>query len=495
MRNLTTLQKAFKLGGLNSFSFEFLNFCQMSNFLFKKHITWILLIFIGGAGSGCALYPVFPDDSSVIAVVNNYNIDIDTFQKKLGDIHKRNPMAQPQGGVRAIDIQDVIEDMINDRLIIQEAYRVALDEDPLLRKRVNRHIVNRSVLRLRKEEVQDKIGVTEEELLEHFNVYYKGTKVKLEDVKKRIRKKLLKGKEAKRSNDYVAELKSKADIWIDTELLYSLDPWAKDCDASIIIARLNEKTLNACDLMEEARQRLSGRRSCKQNTEELKKLNQEMLDSLITYEVIEQEALKRNYMDDPLFKKGVEKYKGNLLINLFKQKMILPRAIPTKEELKEYYETHKDKFKKDYEVWFSEMTFSNPDAAEAVLKELKQGADFEFLASKESLSTPRAGVNVWRPLGRLPIVMREGIKDLEVGEVSDTIKDSRKYKVIKLKGKRGGEIEEFSRVAVRVRQIVAKRKFNTWLQEYLKELRNVSSVYINKKLLNELTKRYTKETS
>ncbi|MFH1673455.1 MAG: peptidyl-prolyl cis-trans isomerase [Pseudomonadota bacterium] len=547
----------------------------MSNFLLKKYITRALLILISIIGLGCALYSVFPEGSSVVAIINNDSIDTEAFQKKIRNIHKLKPMGETSG----INIQDVVENMINDRLIIQEAYRVKLDEDPLLQEKVNKYIKIRSVIRLRKEEVDDKISATEEELREYFNTYYEEIKVRqivtkdlkkaeeilqtlrsgadfidiakaksewgneqggdlgfikrgkmdkafekvafalkageisdivktdsgfhiirlderksapedmFENAKKGIRKKLLKGKEAKRSDDYLAELRDKAEIWIDTELLYSLDPMARDCDANVIIARVNKRPITACDFMEDASQRIHKQGKRQRNIEKPERLHQEIVDSLITYELVEEEALGRNYINDPPFKKDIQEYKENLLIKFFQQEIILPRAIPTEEELKEYYETHKDDFRKDYEVWFGEIVFSTSDAAEAVLKELKMGADFAFMASKESLTTPRTGVNVWIPVGSLSIPLREAIKTLEIGGISEVIQDSRQFKVLKLKGKRGGEHKEFARVVDRTRQIVVKKKFNEWLQEYLNELKRVSSIHINKKLLNEL---YTK---
>lgn len=553
----------------------------MNKILFKKYIMGTLLFLIGVMGLGCTLFSGFTHDSSVIAVVNGYNIDIDAFQKRISAVHTRKPMVQPEERAGAIDIREIVENMINDRLMVQESYRVELDETPLLQKQVDSYITTSSVIRLRKEEVQDKINVTEEELREYFDIYYEALKVRqivvkdrkkaeeiskllkngadfieiaktqsewgneqggdlgfinrgrmekafeeaafalkegeisdivetgsgfhiirvderrpaaekmFEEVKKRIERKLAKERATKRATEYVAELKSKTEIRIEKGLLYSLDPKAKDCDEHIVIARVRERPINTCDFIEEARRRLSYQGI--RNGKDLEKINQEILDSLITYELVEQEALKRNYMNDSLFKKDVEEYKENLLVNFFKQEMILPRAIPTEKELEEYYEAHKDDFKKDYEVWFSEMIFSTHDAAEAILKELRQGADFSFLASKKSLATPRTGANVWIPLGRLSTAMREGIKELEVGGISEVIRDSRKYKIIKLKGKRGGAHEDFSRVRDKVRRIVTKIKFDKWLQQYTEELRNISSIAINKKVLNELTKKYTKE--
>ena len=454
---------------------------------FNKRINLIILIFIASVNSGCFRYSVFHDNSSIIANVNGYNISLDELEEKLVNIHRIKQMTNLEGKAGSIDTDKIIEELINERLLIQEAYRVELDDDPFFQGKINNCIINRSVIRLRQEDVLDKINVTEDEVSAYFKEYYVEKKHASEDmfekVKDRIKKTLLKEKEKERSNDYISELKNKANIWIDTERLYSRSPVQRDCDNNIIIAKVNDEPIDDCDFIKGAR----GRRSKLSGDS----LNSEILDSLIIYELVEQEALKRNYLNDPLFKNNIEEYKGKQLLDLFKQKIIFPRSIPSEDELVEYYETHKDDFRKDYEVWFSEMALQTLESAEAVLKELREGADFEFLASKKSVMTMRTGVNVWIPLWRLSPDMRMAIIDLEIGGVSDIIQDSRKYKIIKLKGKRGGEYEKFSSVKDMIIQILGKIKFDNWLKEYIDKLRNVSQIDINKKVVNELRKQYT----
>jgi len=443
--------------------------------IFNKRISLIILIFVASVNSGCFRYSVFHDNSSI-------------------NIHRIKQMTNLEGKAGSIDTDKIIEELINERLIIQEAYMVKLNEDPSFQAKVNKYIINRSVSRLRQEEVREKINVTEDEVYAYYKKDYEEKKHASEDmfekVKDKIKKKLLKEKEKERSNDYISELKKKADIWIDTDRLYARNPGQRDCDNNIIIARVNDEPIDDCDFIEEGRGRLSKLRGDILNKEKVKEVNSEILDRLITYELVEQEALNRDYLKNSIFKKNLEKYKGKQLLNLFNQKIILPRSIPSKNELLEYYETHKDDFRKDYEVWFSEIVLPTLESAEAVLKELREGADFEFLASKKSALTPRTGVNVWIPLGHLFPGRIQAIIDLEIGGISEIIQ-WRGYRIIKLKGKRGGEHEEFSSVKDRIVQILIKIKFDNWSKEYINKLRNVSQIDINKKVVNELRKRYT----
>jgi len=82
---------------------------------------------------------------------------------------------------------------------------------------------------------------------------------------------------------------------------------------------------------------------------------------------------------------------------------------------------------------------------------------------------------------------------LEAGEISEVIVDKMQYKIIKLKGKRGGEPIEFSRVVDRLKKIVGQKNFDKILSKYLAELRDVSTIRINKKALKLLEKKYGQE--
>jgi parvulin-like peptidyl-prolyl isomerase len=362
-------------------------------------------------------------------------------------------------------------------------------------------VTTQSVIRLRKEVVLDKINISDQDILDYFKERYEKDgptpEGMLEKVETRIKKKLRKEKEKELSDSFISELRKQADIWIDSDLINLLDPEKNYTGKKSVVASVNGDMISLDSFlydMKQASQKWSRMYTLLKNKEQLEKmqndLKEEILDSLITYELIEQEALKRNYAKDPLFMNKVKKRKEQILINEFKAKIIYPLTIPTKNELTRYYEDHIDDFKKGYEVWFKDMIFKTRKDAEKALKELKQGAIFNFLAAQVSETWRPRQKAVWANADSFSPAIRKELNRLKAGEISEVIADNRQYKIIKLKGKRGGEPIEFSRVVDSLKKIVAQKNFDKMLSKYLAELRDVSTIRINKKALKLIEEKY-----
>jgi len=418
-------------------------------------------------------------DAAVLAEVNGEAINKDALQKRIKAIHRNKPQMRPEGGAGGIKILDIIEEMIDERLIIQDAYRVELERSADFIKNIEFFVATQSIIRLRKEVVLDKINISDQDIL-----------------KKNLRKE----KEKELSDNFISELRKQADIWIDSDLINLLDPEKNYTGKKSVVASVNGDMIPLDDFLhdiKQADQKCAGMHHSLKDKKQPEKmqndLKEKILDSLITYKLIEQEALKRNYANDPLFMNIVKKRKEHLLINEFKAKIIYPLIIPTKIELTRYYEEHIDDFKKGYEVWFKEMVFQTSKDAEKALKELKQGASFEFLAAQVSEKwIPRQKV-VWVNADSFSPAIRKELNRLKAGEISEVIDDeSRPYKIIKLKGKRGGEPIKFSGVVDRLGKIVGQKNFDKMLSKYLAELRDASKIKINKKALKLIEEKYRK---
>ena len=457
----------------------------------------LLLVGIPGAG------PLYCSamDRAVLAEVNGEAIVEKSLCERIKAIHKNKPQARPEGGAGGIKISDLVKDMIDERLMVQEAYRLELDNDPDFQKKVESYIATQSVLRLRQEVVLDKISISDDELLDYFKKEYEkegaAPEGKFDKVKRRLAKRLKKEKEKELADKFVASLRDQADIRIDNELFDSLDPEIDYSVKKSVIARVNGQPIYLDDMLHDMRRALQKRSRIYAMTKDdaglekmRKELKQGTLDNLIAYELVEQEALRRNYVKDAEFMDKVQKRKDWFLVNEFKAKIVYPLAVPTEKELTQYYEEHIYDFKEGYEVRFSEIIFSARKDAEKALEELRAGAGFEYLAARLSERwMPRRG-RVWVNVYQFSPAVRQEMNRLKVGEISDVIADGRQYKIIKLKGKRGGEPIEFSTLVEKLKKVVVKAKFGVLLSDYLEKLRKGSRIKINEKAIKRLNEKY-----
>ncbi|MGB5177665.1 MAG: peptidylprolyl isomerase [Gammaproteobacteria bacterium] len=94
--------------------------------------------------------------------------------------------------------------------------------------------------------------------------------------------------------------------------------------------------------------------------------------------------------------------------------------------------------------------------AEKTLQRLRGGADFAEVAlvTSDSQTALEGGDLGWRSLGQLPSMFLDMVKTMQVGQISDLIRSSGSFHIIKLLGKRGDERHFVDQT--RVRHILIK---------------------------------------
>jgi len=111
-------------------------------------------------------------DAAVLAEVNGEAINKDALQKRIKAIHRNKPQIRPEKGAGGIEVLDIVEEIIDERLIIQDAYRVELDRSAAFIKNIESFVTTQSVIRLRKEVVLDKINISDQDILDYFKEHY-----------------------------------------------------------------------------------------------------------------------------------------------------------------------------------------------------------------------------------------------------------------------------------------------------------------------------------
>jgi peptidyl-prolyl cis-trans isomerase SurA len=148
-----------------------------------------------------------------------------------------------------------------------------------------------------------------------------------------------------------------------------------------------------------------------------------------------------------------ENLRKQLIINQVRRQMVASRIKISDQEVDNLMATLKASGQSDIEYHFSHILVAIPEAAspaeiqaaeqraDNILKRLRNGADFAEIAIAESDGqTALEGGDIgWRSLGQIPNLFLESVETMQVNDVSDLIRSSGGFHIIKLLEKRGDE--------------------------------------------------------
>jgi peptidyl-prolyl cis-trans isomerase D len=136
------------------------------------------------------------------------------------------------------------------------------------------------------------------------------------------------------------------------------------------------------------------------------------------------------------------------VLNITNSKIISSLAAPTKDEIKAYYEAHKEDFKIGKRATLAITLFSKEPSENdweriryqigEIYDSAKAGADFAELAQtySEDNTAEKGGDLGWFPSGRMVPEFDSAVATLQIGEISKPVKTRFGYHIIKLLGKR-----------------------------------------------------------
>lgn len=168
----------------------------------------------------------------------------------------------------------------------------------------------------------------------------------------------------------------------------------------------------------------------------------------------------------------------------------------TSDELKKYYEAHKDKFRKPEVVTISEIFLSlagKPEAdvrakANQILAQLRSGGDFKTLAAANSDRMDQAGTRTAPQNGGLvgtfavPDLKPEfanAIKNIPVGGVSDPVRIDEGFEILRVDERTpASDVSAFDEN--KVREAITIERRDKERQEYMKTLRKDAYIKLAK---------------
>ncbi len=235
-------------------------------------------------------------------------------------------------------------------------------------------------------------------------------------------------------------------------------------------------------LKKEAKLRLRG----KKDAEALNALRKRVVNGIISQTLIDKEALARHYEKGPL-KDVYWFYKRNRLIHELEAKIIMPRVSVSDEEVKRYYEEHIKDFTKPERVELAVIQTQDEKLIDSIRKRLSKGEDF-FEVARDVMfhgAVPRKFA-----VDKLVPPVREAVKRMSPGEVSNIIRYKNWFFIVKLIKHYPEEVHPFDEVKASIKKSLEKRKFESLKKEYIQELRKRADIKLNenewKKVLAEL---------
>lgn len=219
------------------------------------------------------------------------------------------------------------------------------------------------------------------------------------------------------------------------------------------------------------------------------------LDDMIFALLLEQEALRRGYAERPAIAREADKLENGLLLDRLLGTVIFPRIQVTDNEVRAFYDQNPTPFTEPEAVRLGMIALETEQDAEAVLRELKGGADFATLARARSKDpmTARAGGEVgWVVKGKANPAVEAVAFSLKVGEVGLATVENAHF-VVLLEERRPARLQEFAAVEAKARQMLLTQRRREEVQRWVARLREASEIAVEDAAIGEAVAAYEEQ--
>lgn len=300
-----------------------------------------------------------------------------------------------------------------------------------------------------------------------------------EEKRKIMTEMINKDKRNRLTSDLIEKLKKKYKVQVNRELFDSIKldaEYQKDfLDQKLVSMTDFEATVN--DLIVNATREKKLRVDL--SDEVVKDI---VLNSIISQTLVNKESLARGYEKRPPLMATYEFYKQNRL-RAEVEAGLLNSVVISDQEVQSHYDMNVASYNVP-EKYLYALLVGSEDVLKKVWVGTLQGADFNDLASKYSLSI----VNQSSEIDALPPVILEELKKLEKGAVSIPFRLNQNYGLVRLLDRIPGVVLPLSQVKGKVVEEIKKDRFEMLKVEYINKLKSRSQIDINEGVWNDLAR-------
>ncbi|WP_328753932.1 peptidylprolyl isomerase [Geomesophilobacter sediminis] len=214
----------------------------------------------------------------------------------------------------------------------------------------------------------------------------------------------------------------------------------------------------------------------------------EMLDTMVVRELILQQASKDGVDKSPQVAAKLEDLKKRVIVEAFLKKKVEESANISDADLQAYYKKNLDKFKTGDQIHASHILVKTEGEAQAIQKELKNGADFATLAKKHSIdgAAAKGGDLGWFGKGSMLPDFEKVAFSLKEGETSGIVQTKFGYHIIKLTGKRSAGVRSFEEVKDQLKQALLPEKQQEVFKKLKEDLKKGAKLNVHEDALKNL---------
>ncbi len=207
---------------------------------------------------------------------------------------------------------------------------------------------------------------------------------------------------------------------------------------------------------------------------------QKILNELINQQLFYADAVEKGLEQEEAFKAELEQAKVNILIQYAINNIMMDVKVE-EDEVKDYYEKHKEQFKKPESVRASHILTEDEVTANKILKQIKEGLSFEEGANTYSKcsSEQNGGDLGYFSRGKMVQEFEDAVFSMQIGEISKPVKTQFGYHIIKLVDKKEADISTLEEVKERLTQHLLAMKQNDLYTDKGNELKKKFEVKIH----------------
>ncbi len=213
------------------------------------------------------------------------------------------------------------------------------------------------------------------------------------------------------------------------------------------------------------------------------------VQEVVKKEILYQEAVKEGLDKDPKFQRKVEDFRKLTLISGLLEKQIMAKTQVTEQEAKDFYNKNKKDFAITAQIKASHILVKTEQEAKKVEARLKKGEKFESVAKDASIdkgSAANGGDIGYFSRGEMAPEFEAAAANLKTGEISEPVKTSFGYHIIKVTDRKPGPVVEFERVKKMLIQRLSSERQKEAFEKYVTDLKKNVEVKVNQPALANL---------